>query len=616
MQRVIQFLFFGILLTCGMLPVAALDDTTTHGIPFTNSYYYHFSRDQNLGALVKDFCSMQGINVVISPMVSDVVNGRFNKMDPAEFWNYITQAYGLSWFYDGKILYVYKNSELQTQIFRMDADGIGTMSNIIKHLGFSSSDFSFRSVPSANILIVTAPPKYLETINDLSVKFVTEKITDTTIVKTFPLQYAWAYDMSFTYKDGSITVPGVATLLQNIVTGSQSAYSISTMDVNLGGKTQNKREKLEGLVQSNNPHSSQNNASSSEDKGKDKQSSESSENVSSTSTLPGFITCDQRLNAVIIRDKHQNMQFYEDIIKQLDVPCDVIKIDVAIVDVTQTQGMDFGLSSLGISKGQSKTLNIGISGDSVSKSQKSDLQGAANIFGQMTGVLKRYTISSYLQVLEDHGNAKVVAKPSVLTLDNVGAIIEKEETMYSKVSGTYSEGLYDINATTKLQVVPHVIPHDHDKDGKRKLKMFVNVQDGSLSGNTQQGATPTCNSNSINTQAVLYEGQSLLIGGYFKEEKSKSASGVPFLQRIPLVGNLFKRTIDSSNVVERIYVISPNIVDIDEQDHKFDHFMTGGNLETKGVITQAAPAQRQPKKITLNFKKTQKKQKKADSNKD
>ena len=136
MRRILKFMFFGILLIGNILPISAdeEDAVPTMGIPFTKSYYYHFSRDQQLGALVKDFCSMQGISVVVSPVVTDVVNGRFNKMDPAEFWDYITQAYSLSWFYDGKILYVYKSSELQTQIFKMDATGINTMSNILKHL--------------------------------------------------------------------------------------------------------------------------------------------------------------------------------------------------------------------------------------------------------------------------------------------------------------------------------------------------------------------------------------------------------------------------------------------------------------------------------------------------
>lgn len=590
MKSITKIAFFNIIFCCIFLNLTANDDSIKNPtIPFTDSYYYHFSKDQRLSDLIKDFCSMQNISIVVSPMITDVVNGRFNKMSPNDFWDYVTRAYGLTWFYDGKILYVYKGSELQTQVFKMDEAGISTLSNIIKHLGFSSSDFSFRAVPTANILIVTAPPKYLETINDLSVKFVTEKISDTTIVKTFPLKYAWAYDMSFTYKDGSISVPGIATILQNIVTGTQSTFSLSGMDVNLGGKTQNKQNKMQTLVPQTDHTPKNNNENKSSNQG---QNSENSQKIQTTSSLPGFITCDQRLNAVIIRDKHENMQFYEDIINQLDVPCEVIKIDVAIVDVNRSNGTDLGLSAIGLNGKHS--LNIGISGADSKKQSEVLTGGEANIFNKLNGIVKGYTILSYLQALEDSGNAQTVAKPSVLTLDNVGAIIEKDQTMFSKVSGTYSEGLYDITATTKLQVVPHIIPNERDEHGKQKMKMFVNVQDGSLSGKDQQDATPTSDNNSINTQAVLYEGQSLLIGGYFKEDHSSTVSGLPIIQNLPLIGNAFKRTINSKSIKERVYVISPSIVDINSQDHKYDRFLQNGELTATAILNSDEFSMKKP----------------------
>ncbi|MDR2721094.1 MAG: hypothetical protein LBB15_02285, partial [Puniceicoccales bacterium] len=269
-------------------------------IPFSEAYYYHFSKDQKLSDLVQDFCSMQNISVVVSPNITDVVNGRFNKMSPSDFWDYVTRAYGLTWFYDGKILYVYKGSELQTRIYKMDAAGIVILSDMIKYLRFSSSDFSFRSVPEAHILIITAPPKYLEIIGELSEKFVTEKISDTTIVKSFPLKYAWAYDMSFTYKDGSLTVPGVATLLQNIVTGQNAATSVSGMSVDLGKGGSQKMQKMQALVMQTKSDS----AGKPVEGGSDHNVSVDG-NIGAASALPGFITCDQRLNSIIIRDRYE-----------------------------------------------------------------------------------------------------------------------------------------------------------------------------------------------------------------------------------------------------------------------------------------------------------------------
>ena len=102
---------------------------------------------------------MQVINVVLSYIVNYNANGRFNKMEPAEFWEYITKAYGLLWLFDGKIIFVYSNSELQTQMLKMCVDSIGTLSAIVNRLGFVASDFSLTGVGEADVLIVTTPPQ-------------------------------------------------------------------------------------------------------------------------------------------------------------------------------------------------------------------------------------------------------------------------------------------------------------------------------------------------------------------------------------------------------------------------------------------------------------------------
>jgi type III secretion protein C len=124
---------------------------------------------------------MKGITVVLSDRTNYAVNGKFSKMDPAEFWTHITKAYSLVWFFDGKIMCVYANAELQTQICRMDADGIGTLSVILSRRGFVASDFSFRDIGEANVPIVTAPPQYINIINDIETKVISSKISDINI---------------------------------------------------------------------------------------------------------------------------------------------------------------------------------------------------------------------------------------------------------------------------------------------------------------------------------------------------------------------------------------------------------------------------------------------------
>ncbi|MDR2629189.1 MAG: hypothetical protein LBC30_04335 [Puniceicoccales bacterium] len=582
-------------------------------LPFSKSSYYHFAKDQNLSALIQDFFSMQGITVVISGRVNYTVNGRFSKMDPAEFWNYITKAYGLVWFFDGKIMFVYTNAELQTQIFRMDRDGIGTLSVILSRLGFVASDFSFRDVGEANVLIVTAPPQYIDVINDIATKFVPSKISDTTIVKIIPLKYAWAYDMTFNYANGSISVPGVSSLLQSIVTGQQLSSALSPFNVSVGGnQKQVEYQQMVGILDDTPPYAKDinNNIKNIQKDGKnsdkdknDKSSGDKSSNdgnsvdISGTS-LPGFITCDQRLNAIIIRDRRENMPFYEEIISKLDVPCEVIKIDVAIVDVNKSSSLVFGVSGVSAPIFGGNTA-ISMSG-SDAKAGEASSNAKGSIAGKL-GVIRNIDINYALDALEKSSNGQAVSRPSVLTLDNVAAILETDKVHYATISGTNSSNAYTQSATTKLQVVPHIVPGDVDGDGRRKMKLFVDISDGSFDS-VQDNQSSAVTQHSLNTQSVLYEGQSLVIGGYDSETNQKRDSGIPILQHLPLVGTLFKHTDNSKEVKERIYVISPSVVEIRSDDHKYDRFVQNGQLTAKETLeadnyplTTPWPKEKQPK---------------------
>jgi type III secretion protein C len=476
---------------------------------------------------------------------------------------------------------------------------------------------------------VTAPPQYIAVINDISGKFLPSKISDTTIVKIIPLKYAWAYDMTFNYANGAISVPGISTLLQSIVSGESNGAASSPFNVKVGSENGGlKQVNMLGILDDTPQYAQdmrrdlKNMKNSSADQ-KDKSGQKSSENGSeaeageknvsdiSGATLPGFITCDQRLNAIIIRDRRENMPFYEEIIAKLDVPCEVIKIDVAIVNVTKTNGFNFGFDGGGVYANNGKFTTSHVTGEpgkaNGSNSTASLLPDAVrsviklgttgSIIGHL-GIIKSTDIDFAINAMEASGNWRTVSKPSVLTLDNVAAILETEKVHYEAVNGANNSNAYSKTATTKLQVVPHIIPDDIDARGKRKMKLFVDIADGSFAAD----GTGDVVQHSLNTQSVLYEGQSLMIGGYDNEENDKRDSGVPILKDIPLIGVLFKRTTDSKSLSERIYVISPSVVEIRSDDFKYSKFVQPGQLaeqqmldESEYEFDQVAPADEFPR---------------------
>jgi type III secretion protein C len=473
----------------------------------------------------------------------------------------------------------------------MDPDGIGTLHGILMRLGFIASDFSFRAVGEANVLIVTAPPQYLSVINDIASKFVPTKISDTTIVKIIPLKYAWAYDMTFNYANGSMSVPGVASMLQSIVTGEQVAAAMSPFNVNVGGSQQDiKYQKGIGILDDTPEYAKEMNKNAKEmNKGMQSMRAKEEEakkadagngnegNVADISgaTLPGFITCDQRLNAIIIRDRRENMPFYEEIIGKLDVPCEVIKIDVAVVNVSSKASMSFGLKGIGL-PGKSKKLST--SSLALSTIGAATIAPTGGSIDGICGILKNVDVNFALDAMADNGSVQTVAKPSVLTLDNVAAVLETDKVHYATVTGANSTNAYTQSATTQLKVVPHIIPGDVDGAGKRKMKLFVDISDGDFE---KEGAVTQ---HSLNTQAVLYEEQSLVIGGYNTESNDQTDSGIPVLKDLPLVGAAFRHSVNSKDVKERVYVISPSVVEIRSDDHDYDKFLKPGRLTAESTL--------------------------------
>ena len=84
-------------------------------------------------------------------------------------------------------------------------------------------------------------------------------------------------------------------------------------------------------------------------------------------------------------------------------------------------------------------------------------------------------------------------------------------------------------------------------------------------------AIPPIKQTKINTQAIVGAGQSLLIGGYYYEQKGTTDSGIPVLMNIPMLGHLFKTTDKTTKRMERLILITPKVVDLDNRPENPPH---------------------------------------------
>ena len=512
--------------------------------PKATSYLY--LRDKQIAEAIQDFCKMQDVDVVISSKLqgkSQKVHQTFEKIYPAEIWDQLVKSCNLLWFHDGHVLFVYDTSEIETKIFKIHPHQIQPLLDLTSKLGFSSSNMGIHPMREGGIIIVSGAPKLIELLENMTsnMQFYKNIDMDTLAIRIFPLKHAWAEDKSI----GNLSIPGISTTLKEILGKNIEEKSPITPTADGSAK------KIKSVRESSNTN----------DEDNSKQGKE---------TLPegGLITTDTRQNAIIVKDYTRNLPLYENIIRQLDVPLELIEIEAVIVNVNKNCGLTIGLNQLDFTfKNSKESIQFQPIGEAVKEKNSFSLN--------WKGIVSGNEFLSAIIVLESQNHSKILARPSVITMDNLTAIMDQSKTYYLPIKGNKSGDLYSITGSTKLQVTPHLI-----KTANRpQIQLILDIKDESITPDVQDSEKTQVNSSSISTQAIVYEGQSVLIGGYFNEQYIKNNSGFPFLNKLPVVGNLFKNTVKNKGTSERLFLITPKLIRMSASEDKYEGlFSTPTNL--------------------------------------
>lgn len=295
-------------------------------------------------------------------------------------------------------------------------------------------------------------------------------------------------------------------------------------------------------------------------------------------TLPR-IEADARTNAVIVHDLPERIDRYDALISSLDVRATLIQIEASIVDVSSDAldrlGVDWSLSRTGIVVGQgngtdpngfrnqaanlASNLASNLSGNAVGAAVGGTVGGAGAPLTGMTTIISnlgRYFLGQ-VNLLAQEGKAHVHARPSVLTVSNTEAVLENTQTFYVRLAGEREVDLFNVTAGTSLRVTPAMV----QENGERRIKLAIRIEDGSLTGQTVD-QIPIVQRSTVGTQAMIGEGQSLLIGGAAYSVDRQSQSKIPLLGDVPGLGALFTFQSRQVSRVERLFMITPRIIDL------------------------------------------------------
>jgi type IV pilus assembly protein PilQ len=286
----------------------------------------------------------------------------------------------------------------------------------------------------------------------------------------------------------------------------------------------------------------------------------------------GSVTVDQRTNSLLLRDTANQLVQIRKLIKRLDVAIRQVLIESRIViatnDFTKELGVRFGVSSANHSN--NKILNQGIisgslnatdqinNGDNLEQVDRLNVDlGIANAAGRFALALAKLPFGTLLelelQALQAEGRGEVISSPRVITSNQSTAIIEQgTEIPYQQAASSGATAVSFKKAVLKLEVTPQITPDD-----KIIMDLKVNKDQPVFDA---RFSVPSIDTKKVETQVLVDNGETVVLGGVYEQTKSKSSSRVPFFGDLPYVGFLFKTTQDIDKKTELLIFVTPKII--------------------------------------------------------
>jgi type IV pilus assembly protein PilQ len=288
----------------------------------------------------------------------------------------------------------------------------------------------------------------------------------------------------------------------------------------------------------------------------------------------GSVIVDDRTNSIILTDTADRLQEFREVIAQLDVPVRQVLIEARIVTASDNFSEELGIRWGGGAVGSASPIGsrgkVGGSLTTLNELQDIVVNGSGEItspddlvvdlgvtgpgatsFGiGITG--EQYILDLELSALAADGHAEVVARPKVITADKSPAIIESgTEIPYQEATSSGATSTSFKDAVLSLEVTPQITPDD-------RIIMQLNVKQDSV-GQVFNGV-PSIDTNEIETEVLVDNGQTLVLGGIFQTDRNVSTTKTPFLGDLPYVGRLFRRTLERDDKAELLIFITPRII--------------------------------------------------------
>ncbi|WP_416758278.1 secretin N-terminal domain-containing protein [Roseateles sp. So40a] len=573
-------------------------------------YSHRADEPSTLGQTLDRFAAAMGLQVKLADrsLASRTVRVGGKGTAPAAYLDRIAEAQGLDWFVYQGVLHVSARASSTSARILLGSQTPADVKDALIGLGLFEPRFGwgeFDTDPPS--VLVSGPSAYVEIVRRvLALPVETAAPRERPRLMVFRLRHASASDREMRTRDRSTIVPGLVTTLNQILTHSRtvnlksgpsadrspsdSPASTST-DPWAGVAAEMARNAaaaqdgveaspgLSGLLGlpslsaarlpeavRNSPRPATPVAESATGgawstalaepaSGRPSRSRGTDTTVDFTPSLAAYAP----LNAILVWDLPSRREEYRALVEELDQPSRLIEINVTILDVSANALRDWSVDVQGGS-------DIGRWGFSAAGRVGANSDGSSTgVPGSTMALWASDRLEVRLRALESRGQAQVLSRPSILTMNNVGALLDMNQSEYVKLVGERATDLRTITAGTLLKVTPSIVGDDPPRGpprpdsaepDNRGIRVTLDIEDGQLSPSTTAAGTPRVGNSAVSTEALVRPGESLVVGGYRRQDRRVSNSRVPGLAGIPLIGALFRSDATSNDERERLFIVT------------------------------------------------------------
>ncbi|EFL3107949.1 EscC/YscC/HrcC family type III secretion system outer membrane ring protein [Escherichia coli] len=487
----------------------------------------YVANKENLRSFFETVSSYAGKPTIVSKLaMKKQISGNFDLTEPYALIERLSAQMGLIWYDDGKAIYIYDSSEMRNALINLRKVSTNEFNNFLKKSGLYNSRYEIKGGGNGTFY-VSGPPVYVDLVvnaaklmeqNSDGIEIGRNKVGIIHLVNTF------VNDRTYELRGEKIVIPGMAkvlsTLLNNNIKQSTGVNVLSEISSRQQLKNVSRMPPFPGAEEDDDLQV---------------------EKIISTAGAPETddiqIIAYPDTNSLLVKGTVSQVDFIEKLVATLDIPKRHIELSLWIIDIDKTDLEQLGADWSG-------TIKIG-----------SSLSASFNNSGSISTLDGTQFIAT-IQALAQKRRAAVVARPVVLTQENIPAIFDNNRTFYTKLVGERTAELDEVTYGTMISVLPRFA-------ARNQIELLLNIEDGNEinSDKTNVDDLPQVGRTLISTIARVPQGKSLLIGGYTRDTNTYESRKIPILGSIPFIGKLFRYEGTNANNIVRVFLIEPREID-------------------------------------------------------